>query len=448
MRIQQKFRTAEQFNRPDTIIIIASYPARKNRSIAKIDAVASYTDHFARSFRKVAAAHNTRVVVLAQKIDGEEWYKEGDILVCRVWDKGSPLCFGQILTALSFFPQVKSVLIQFEFHQFGGKLATAMFPLFLVGLRLLGKSITLVLHQVVENIATLWGHLNIQPHSIKTAIFNVMLHLFYQSSTKTANATIVHSEILAKRLEKITGKHDAIVIPHGLGAIRPTYSKRQARKILGYKKRDYVILSFGFLTWYKGSDWITDTVAKTRRKNVKLLLAGGTSPNIQTAKHYQRFVDHIQESAKSHPNIRLTGFVEDSEIPLYFAAADLVALPYRSLMSSSGPLAMTIAFKKPFLLSKILTPYTRDTDFSKTLRETGLTVSDISFSLHQKDFWNKVTAVKRHPKRFKKASALLRTQRLWPTVAGRFYDVVKNVGLEPAGKFAILEGSTTTYART
>ena len=290
--------------------------------------------------------------------------------------------------------------------------------------------------------------MNIDQHGIRTNIFNALLRLFYQSSTGTANATIVHSEVFAKRLAIITGKQDAIVIPHGLGAIRQTYSKRQARKILGYKKQDYVILSFGFLTWYKGSDWIADTVAKTNRKNVKLLLAGGTSPNIQGAEHYQRFVRHVDETAKSHPNIRLTGFVEDREIPLYFAAADVVALPYRSLMSASGPLAMTIAFKKPFLISHVLRGYLRDFDFTKAMRETGLTADDISFPLRKNYFWKKISAVKNHPKRFKKLSSVLRTQRQWPVIASRFYEAVKNVGLEPTGKFAILPGSTsTTYAK-
>jgi len=448
MKLQQKFRTAEQFNLPDTTIIIASYPARNDRSIKEIDAVASYTDHFARSFKKEMGKQNRKVIVLAQKTGKDEWYTEGDMLICRVWDKGSPLCFAQILTALAFFPQVTSLLVQFEFHQFGGKVTTALFPAWLTILKIMRKTVSLVLHQVVEDIGTLSGHLNVTPDSIQTRIYNTALHLFYRTVASVTPTIIVHNHVFAKRFEQMTGRTDAIVIPHGLGAIKPKYSKSQARKTLGYTKSDYVILTFGFLTWYKGSDWITDAVAGTKRKHMQLLLAGGVSPNIKNSPYYRTFVGNIKQQASNHSNIKLTGFVEDADIPRMFAAADLVVLPYRSLMSSSGPLAMTLAFKKPFLMSHALSPYTKDADFTRALHESGLTANDITFRLRKADFWKRVTTVQNHPKRFKKLSAHLGTQRVWPLVANRFVQTIKNAGLEPSGKFAILQGSTATYAHT
>ena len=208
-------------------------------------------------------------------------------------------------------------------------------------------------------------------------------------------------------------------------------------------------MHFGFLTWYKGADWLAGQFAKRAPKHMRLLLAGGVSPNTKDAPHYQRFVHDIETIVHGSPNIRLTGFVEDKEIPLYFAATDLVVLPYRTLMSSSGPLAMALAFKKPFLLSKALVPYTQDPDFAAALRETRLTKEEISFALAPKEFWTRVRAVKRHPKRFRAVSRLIRQERLWPEIAGKFYDNVKDYTLEPAGKFAILrEGKLPQYART
>lgn len=441
MKLQQKFRLAEEYNHPDTIIVIASFPARNDRSIKEIDAVASYTDHFTRAFRKTLRGENKRLVVLAQKTNGEDaWYKEGDMLVCRVWDKGSPVCFAQILTTLGiFFPRVRAILVQFEFHQFGAKITTALFPLFLAGLRAMGKGVSLVLHQVVTDLTTLSGHLHIKERSTQTTIFNFALAFFYRATARLANTLIVHNNVLARRIKVVTGRNDITVIPHGLGAIAPRFSKRQARKILGYKKRDFVVMYFGFLTWYKGADWLVKLFAKGAPKHMRLLLGGGVSPNTKDAPHYQRFVHEIEIAAHASPTIRLTGFVEDKEIPLYFAAADVVVLPYRTLMSSSGPLAMTMAFKKPFLLSNALTSYTEDPDFAAALSQAKLTRKDVSFSLTSKDFWKHVRAVERHPKRFKILSRLLRAQRVWPAVSAKFFDATKAYTLEPTGKFAIMQ---------
>ena len=133
MKLDQKFQLVEGFNEPRSVVVIASFPGKKNRSIKEIDAIASYTDHFTRSFQKTLASTNQKLIVLAQKIDGEEeWYIENGMLICRVWDKGSPLCFFQIFTTLLFFRNVKTLLVQFEFHQFGGNINTGLFPLFLI----------------------------------------------------------------------------------------------------------------------------------------------------------------------------------------------------------------------------------------------------------------------------------------------------------------------------
>src|SRR6185369_6310317 len=123
----------------------------------------------------------------------------GDMLVARVWDKGSPFCFAQILSALSFFGKVKSTVVQFEFHQFGGKMATALFPLFLASLKHLNKSVILTLHQVVEDITTLSGHVNILPHTKRSVVFNTALRAFYKVVSKLSDTIIVHNKILASR---------------------------------------------------------------------------------------------------------------------------------------------------------------------------------------------------------------------------------------------------------
>lgn len=447
MKLQTKFRLQEKYNQSDTTIIIASFPGRNNRSIRDIDAVASYTDHFARSFRRELKRYNKRLVILTQITDQEEWYEEGDMLVCRVWKKGSPLAFFQILASLLFFSNVRAVLVQFEFHQFGGKLLTLLFPAFLAVLRTLRKEVSVVLHQVVTDISALSGHVNVKPKTIRASLFNFGLRHLYRLVAMLANRIIVHNTVFAQRLRLLTGRSDIAVIPHGLGAISSRISRKRARKLLGYTKRDFVVMYFGFLTWYKGADWLVSQFTKTKTKRVKLLLAGGISPNIGDAPHYQKFVKAIDLIAAKHHNIRHTGFVEDNDIGRYFAAADVVVLPYRTLMSSSGPLAMALAFQKPILISQALLPYAKDPDFAASLREANLNASSISFDLRRSNLWNKVTAVKKNPRPYRAFSAFLRESRLWSVISERFYQVITQAHIAPTGKFAIMQREpTASYA--
>ena len=450
MKLTTKYRFANRFNRPDSVVVIASFPGKTDRSIREIDAVASYTDHFTRSFRKELDKDGRKLVIIAQKIKGEEaWYEEKGMLVVRVWDKGSPLAFVQILAALHFLGNIGAILVQFEFHQFGGLLTTALFPAFLALLRLTGKHVTLVLHQVVEDITSLSGHVDVAKGSRKALLFNAALRGFYLAVSGIAHTIIVHNAYLKTRLARMTGRADAIVIPHGLGAIKGRISKREARRRLGYKPGDKVILSFGFLTWYKGSDWLVKQVAGMKRTNVKLLMVGGPSPNLADRPHYKTFLRRITEDATDNPNIQITGFVNDRDIPMYFAAADLVVLPYRALMSSSGPLAMTIAFTKPFIVSKALKPYSSDEDFRLAMTVAGVDADTLTFALNTTSFRQSYTHALKHTKGLTKLSKLLKESRLWHQVAARFAAVIPTQDYAGRRTFAIMGGGVPiSYAHT
>jgi len=448
MKLDTKIKYAEIYNTSHTVLVVASYPDRTNRSIKEIDAVASYTDHLCGAFAKELAARGKKLVVFAQKIYGkEEWYIERDILVIRVWGKGSLFAYLHILTNLLFFTKVKTTLIQFEFHQFGGNTTTVAFPLFLFLLKTIGKTVSLVMHQVVMDITDLSGHVNIKKSSVLVPIFTFALRMFYKLTSRIADTVTVHSAILAQRLKEITGRNDINVIPHGLEALQGICSKSDARKKLGIPKSDFVIMSFGFLTWYKGSDWIVDEFSKHKKAGVQLIMAGGESPNLKDKPYYQKFVTTIKTKAAGKNNITITGFVDDEQIPLYFAAADLVALPYRTLMSASGPLAMTISFEKPFIMSNALMPYTEDTDFTYALAKTGVSLKDLCFPLHSDKFWQSIVWTKTNQKQLTSLSTLLKTSRTWGVVSKRLCDYLEDAGFSYQKKSDILESeSYVSYA--
>src|SRR5690606_38212874 len=136
---------------------------------------------------------------------------------------------------------------------------------------------------------------------------------------------------------------------------------REARAALQWGEKDTVLLCFGFLAHYKGSDWVVKEIAhfleRSRDSHLRLVLAGGESPNHAGKPHYQQFVSDLTKLAMQHRNrIEITGFIAESRVSTHFCGADLALFPYRAFMSASGPLALALAFGTPFLLSAPLKP--------------------------------------------------------------------------------------------
>jgi glycosyltransferase involved in cell wall biosynthesis len=136
--------------------------------------------------------------------------------------------------------------------------------------------------------------------------------------------------------------------------------------------------------WYKGADWLTAQMKNDtlKSKPIRLILAGGENPNHTDKKFYKDYFNRIQKDAdESQGQITLTGYVEEKDIPLYFAACDLLVLPYRLLMSSSGPLSLAFSYRLPVILSSELATYEQTPDFKMALEESDLRHNDIFFSL-------------------------------------------------------------------
>jgi glycosyltransferase involved in cell wall biosynthesis len=415
------------YNTPDSVVMISTYPERFNGSIKNLNAVASYSGHLAQYLPAALATQGKKLIIICQT-DGEpSIYEEHGILIYRCWRKETPDIYIHILNALRSFYNVSSVFTQFEFHEFGGNTETLTFPLFLGAVKLMGKNITLLMHQVVTDITTLSKHVDILPGTLKAFVFNRAIRLFYFISGNIADKVIVHDDILAQRLTMLTGRHDIITIPHGLGAIKQTIPRRLARKKLGIAKGEFAVMSFGFFTWYKGTDWLIShwkTIAKG--KNMKLILAGGESPNVKDKPHYQAFMKKINHYLNENRNIQVTGFIEDRDIPLYFAACDVVVLPYRTLMSSSGPLAMSIAFRKPFILSHVLLPYAQDADFQNALAANHVPIKELSFSLSNASLLRTLDNVKLYRGKFRRVSATLYESRNWEAVSQLFAQAINH----------------------
>lgn len=407
------------------LIVITSYPEKGKVHGAETVGIASYTKNTLLSILKSTKKikKNPYIVVLAEQIttEKESIYTDEGIKVYRIWKRGSILTYFQLTLKILKFWQTKKILIEFELSMFGHYLNLILFPLFLFLLKIFGKEIIFVSHQVVDDIGLMSGHIGIERNSVNADMINIFISLFYRSTLLSVSKVIVFEEYLKEKLSKFTYKDKIVVIPHGVESFINMVKKDDARKILGLKD-EFIILYFGFIAWYKGTDWI---VEKIKNEDMKLIIAGGANPNHKDKKFYMDFVKNVHDQAeKTNGKIITTGYIEEKQIPLYFSACDLVVMPYRTLMSSSGPLSLALSFQKPFLISQPMEGIGRTKDFSEIMDKCKIELKDICFNLNDnslvdiigrlrgtKEFLNKVTTI----------SKMLKQKREFDRIGKQYY---------------------------
>jgi glycosyltransferase involved in cell wall biosynthesis len=147
-------------------------------------------------------------------------------------------------------------------------------------------------------------------------------------------------------------------IPLGVQNLRLNVDKIKARELLSLDKDAYVILNFGYLSYYKGLEELLKCFFEELEldKNAILLIVGGLHPRLCRNRKYQRWVKMLLQYAKrnSSPSKKaiFTGFIPTDILPNYFAASDLVVLPYTAHDASSGPLHDAISYEVPLLITK------------------------------------------------------------------------------------------------
>ena len=158
------------------------------------------------------------------------------------------------------------------------------------------------------------------------------------------DAVVVHSEHGARRLAQDfeVDPERLEVIPHGAF----DYLTRQADEVELPEELQQVegpvILAFGLVRPYKGTDVLLEAFARVR--GAELWIVG--MPRMP--------MEQLRELAARAPGtVRFVDrFVTDPEIPAFMRRADIVALPYRNI-EQSGVLYTALAFGRPLVLSAV-----------------------------------------------------------------------------------------------
>jgi len=124
-------------------------------------------------------------------------------------------------------------------------------------------------------------------------------------------------------------------------------SKDEARRHLGLDGAKPVALFFGFVRPYKGLNYLIEALAQVRlRLDVHLLVAG------EFWESKEKYLSQIRCLGLDQAITLVDKYIPNEEVPIYFAAADLVVLPYLET-SQSAVVQLARGFGKPVVASRI-----------------------------------------------------------------------------------------------
>jgi beta-1,4-mannosyltransferase len=134
------------------------------------------------------------------------------------------------------------------------------------------------------------------------------------------------------------------VIPHGdyRSSYPATINKAEARRQLGIATEENVVLFFGGISSYKNVPHLVETFRRAALANSTLVIAGSPS----SREDEQRVKDAVDGSNRVQLHLRR---IPRDEVQAFFAAADLVVLPFLEI-TNSGSAILALSFDRPVLV--------------------------------------------------------------------------------------------------
>lgn len=142
------------------------------------------------------------------------------------------------------------------------------------------------------------------------------------------------------------------VIAHGeygfFGRDAEPVGREAARRSLGLGQTDEVALFFGYIREYKGLDVLLDAwpAVASARPGARLVVAGDPV-QLEAARR-----DALLAAATRLGAVHRFGYVPFADVTMYFAAADVLVLPYRHV-SQSGVLFLALSQGLPVVASRV-----------------------------------------------------------------------------------------------
>ena len=176
---------------------------------------------------------------------------------------------------------------------------------------------------------------------------------FIKRSLQIPHRLIVHYEDGKRQMADHWGicTDHIDVIPHGIMPLQNPPDLTAARKKLNLPSNRQIILFFGAIRPNKGLDILLKAleIIKSRNQQILLIIAGGLLGRF----NFESYSDMIRKYDLSEHMQTFIHFIPEEEVDYFFAASDLVVLPYLKFEAQSGVLLRAYAHKKPVVVSNI-----------------------------------------------------------------------------------------------
>lgn len=167
---------------------------------------------------------------------------------------------------------------------------------------------------------------------------------------RKGKAYITHSAMDAEDLKEIVAvpNYETTVLPVHNSFKMKNLTKPQARLAADVAEDKKILLFFGFVRDYKGLRHIINAMPEIVKydNNIRLMIVG----------EFRSDKEHYLEQIKNlgvGDNIDIVdGYIPDSGIEKYFAASDLIVLPYESA-TQSGIVQIAYGFEKPVIATNV-----------------------------------------------------------------------------------------------
>lgn len=393
------------------IVHISIYPP-KGEKHASTGGVASYTKNL---ITNIPYQENDEVFVLANKLDNQkEEYIEDNINVIRCFNRDTRFFFQILKEIKKINPDV--IHIQQELALFGGVVTAYLLQWLLFILR--RYKIIITLHGVVSLQKINKDFIKENNSKLPVWLTKIAFRIIYKPLCVWSNKIVVHENYFRDILIKEYGvqKNKIEVIYHGVEDLH-TISKVDACKKIDMDADRDICLFMGYLTGYKGIDSLIEGFAQYahKNKNAFLIIGAGKHPKLKNDEKYLQEYERLQNKAKkliSNNQYKWVGFIDEEGIMVYYSVSDLSIYPYTISMSSSGPMAIAIGYKKPFIASDVFGEVLSDKFIFK--RESQVLANKIENFFEDKDI-------------IQKEVEKMREDRLWKKVGERTLNLYKNL---------------------
>lgn len=414
-----------RYDRVDTLLAVSVYPNEGETYSAGKSGVASYTKNAIKSM-------DHSVVVLCEYDKEPVMYEEGNTLVIRCFQNGSPVMYAQIHDILSQFSAARRILVQYDFAVYGNALTNGLMLPYLAFLKLTGFTVFVTLHHVVDDIRKLSGHVGLTDSPFdqcKAALYDLGFIGFYSMLDRATNGVIVLEDFLKDHLSKYIPAEKIYCIPHGVDTSLKTPSKSHSREELHLPKDAFVVLFFGYVNWFKGADLFAKFYANVSQllgKQAIFIMAGGESATMRRHGYYRKFYAETLKTVNGAKSMTLTGYVPQKKLGKYFAASDIVVMPYRHLMTASGVLSLILSYKKPFLVGKPIKDMFESDDFREAFRKARLSSRDVAFGMNSASCVAATEKVLKNglKRKMRNVAATMRQKRDYRYISGLYERVI------------------------